>query len=120
MPYSKIYYIYIISNKIRTVFYIGVTSDLERRIYEHSSGTFENSFTSKYKCKHLIYYEEYNDIHNAISREKQLKKWSRQKKLNLIQTLNPKIRDLSASSRWQSLSLIKMLGSFMRSIHSPQ
>jgi putative endonuclease len=100
MPYNtKTYHIYIVSNKIRTVYYIGVSSDLERRIYEHQNNIYPNSFTSKYNCKYLIYYEESPSIKDAISREKQLKKWNKQKKLDLIQTLNPKLRDLSTGSR---------------------
>ncbi len=99
MPHLKTYYVYIVSSKLRTVIYIGITSDLERRTQEHQDGSYENSFTSKYNCKYLIYYEEFNEVHQAIAREKQLKKWNKQKKLDLIQTLNPKLRDLSASSR---------------------
>ncbi len=99
MPYSKTYYVYAISNKIRSVFYIGVTNDLQRRVEEHKSESYENSFTSRYNCKYLIYYEEFDNVNEAISREKQLKKWNKQKKLDLIQTVNPKLRDLSTGSR---------------------
>jgi putative endonuclease len=95
----KTYSVYIVSNKARTVLYIGVTSNLERRMYEHSTGFFKNSFTAKYNCRYLIYHEDCSSAVDAIAREKQLKKWSRKKKLDLIQTLNPKLRDLSASSR---------------------
>lgn len=116
--FSKTYHIYIVSNRIRSVFYIGVTSDLYRRISEHASSADPNSFTSKYNCKYLIYYEEYQSVKEALAREKQLKKWSKQKKLDLIQELNPKLRDLSTSSRWQwkvylmfSLTAFQMLGS---------
>jgi putative endonuclease len=77
------YYVYILSNKINTVFYIGVTSDLEGRTWEHKQ-KIHNGFTAKYKCDKLVYYEEYQWIQDAIAREKQLKSGSRQKKIDLI------------------------------------
>ena len=76
------------------VLYIGMTNNLERRVYEHKKELIEG-FTKKYKCKKLIYFEESNDIQSILNREKQLKKWSRQKKIDLINTINPEMKDLS-------------------------
>ena len=89
----KRYYTYILSNKNDTALYIGVTNDLERRVAEHRSGTIPG-FTQKYNCHKLVYFEEYTDIDQAISREKQLKKWSRPKKEALIDTKNKERIDL--------------------------
>lgn len=88
------YYVYIVSNKVNTVFYIGVTSDLEGRIWEHKQKVYKG-FTSKYECNKLVYYEEYQWIQDAIAREKQLKAGSRQRKINLIVAENPGWHDLS-------------------------
>ena len=88
------YYVYIISNRYRTVFYTGMTNDLERRIWEHKSGEGSN-FTSRYRVTDLLYYEEFSQVKEAISREKQLKRWGRRKKLDLIKTLNPEMVDLA-------------------------
>jgi putative endonuclease len=88
------YYAYIVSSNNRKTIYIGVTSNLEKRIYEHKHKLIKG-FTSKYNCINLVYYEDYNDIHFAISREKQLKKWRRSKKEQLIKKQNPNWRDLS-------------------------
>ncbi len=90
------YYVYILTNKGNTVLYIGVTNDLERRIYEHKNKILEG-FTKKYNVDKLVYYEETKDINEAIAREKQLKKWSRAKKINLIESVNKTWRDLSIS-----------------------
>ena len=86
-------YIYIVSNKSRTVLYIGVTSDLESRVYEHRNGQ-GSKFTAKYKCEDIIYYEVFDDIESAIEREKVLKKWNRRWKEELITAFNPKLLDL--------------------------
>jgi putative endonuclease len=91
---KKKYFIYIVSNKIRTTFYIGVTNNLERRVYEHKQGLI-SGFTQKYNLKDLIYFEEYKDINDAINREKQLKNWHRDWKINLIKKVNPQLDDLS-------------------------
>jgi len=80
------------TNKINTVIYIGVTNDLKRRIYEHKN-KLVRGFTSKYNIHKLVYYEVYNDIISAIKREKQLKAGSRQKKLNLVMSVNPDFED---------------------------
>jgi putative endonuclease len=86
-------FIYIISNKKRTTFYVGVTNNLKRRITEHKGG-IGSKFSSKYKLTDLLYYEEITDIRKAILREKQLKNWHREWKLNLIKSVNPDLRDL--------------------------
>jgi putative endonuclease len=79
---------------INLILYIGVTNNLERRVLEHKNGLVEG-FTKKYHCKKLLYFEEYGDIQEAIRREKQLKNWRREWKINLIRTSNPHFRDLS-------------------------
>ncbi|MDQ7815282.1 MAG: GIY-YIG nuclease family protein [Patescibacteria group bacterium] len=91
---GRSYWVYILTNCVRSVLYIGVTNDLERRLYEHKSHLV-HGFTDKYQINRLIYYEETTDISAAIEREKQLKKWSRSKKEWLIATLNPFWNDLS-------------------------
>jgi len=73
--------------------YIGVTSDLVRRIYEHKNHLIEG-FTKKYKVHRLVYYEEHDDINEAITREKRMKRWNRQWKINLIEQHNPDWQDL--------------------------
>jgi putative endonuclease len=90
-------YIYILTNKNHTVLYIGVTSNLGNRMYEHRTGKYKTSFTYKYNVKELVYYEEFLTIVDAINREKQLKAGSRQKKLDLINGFNPEWRELSSS-----------------------
>ena len=86
-------YIYIMSNKTRTTFYIGVTNDLWRRVAEHNEG-IGSKFVQNYKLFDLIYYEHFSDIRYAIMREKQIKNWHRAWKLNLIKMMNPRLRDL--------------------------
>ena len=81
------YYVYIVSNKNNTVTYIGVTNNIIRRIYEHKNKMIEG-FTCKYNVNKLVYYEEYNEVKYAIEREKQLKGWSKSKKVDLINRLN--------------------------------
>ena len=87
------YYIYILASKRNRVLYIGVTSNLVKRIYERKNNTIEG-FSKKYNVHKLVYYETTNDIESAIRREKQLKKWNRKWKLNLIEDSNPEWRDL--------------------------
>lgn len=96
MPRSAYNTVYIMTNFARTVLYIGITSNIERRVWEHKNNQ-GGAFTTKYKCHYLIHYEDYNDISNAIAREKQLKNWQRKWKLELIQKENPDLKDLSAS-----------------------
>ena len=87
-------YIYILFNKRNGTLYTGVTSDLKKRVYEHKNKLTEG-FTSKYDVDKLGYYEEYNDIKNAIEREKQIKDGSRKKKIALIESMNPFWKDLA-------------------------
>lgn len=87
------YYVYILTNKNNTTLYIGVTNDIERRLYEHRNELVEG-FSKRYHLHKLVYIEETNSIEDAILREKQLKKWNRQKKENLINQLNPEWKDL--------------------------
>jgi len=86
-------YVYILSNKKRTVLYVGMTSDLSNRIIQHKNGK-GSEFAIKYNLKDLVYFEEFNDINQAISREKQLKNWHKNWKWNLITASNPDIKDL--------------------------
>jgi len=88
-------HIYILTNKNNTVLYTGITSDLAKRLLQHSTGQFKNSFTSRYNITKLVYYEELLTIEDAIFREKQLKSGSRQKKIKLIERLNPEWKDLA-------------------------
>ena len=90
---NKQYYIYIMTNKNHTVLYIGVTNNLKRRVYEHKEKLI-NGFTTKYNINKLVYYEVYEDISNAISREKLIKGGSRQKKIDLINNINKAWKDL--------------------------
>lgn len=87
-------YVYILTNYEKTVLYIGVTSNLERRISEHKTHVIEG-FTDKYNVTNLVYVETYETIEEAIAREKQLKRWSRSKKVTLIESLNPTWNELS-------------------------
>jgi putative endonuclease len=89
----KEYYIYLLTNKHGNVLYTGVTNDLIRRIYEHKN-KLQKGFTQKYNVDRLVYYEMYSDITDAIAREKQIKGWSRKKKNELVEQLNPKWKDL--------------------------
>ncbi|MBE9583073.1 GIY-YIG nuclease family protein [Mucilaginibacter sp. JRF] len=90
------YYVYILTNVNRSVLYIGVTNDLTRRLFEHTDNdTSISSFTKKYNCKYLIYYERFTHIDHAIQREKELKKWRRDKKDLLINTQNSDWRFLN-------------------------
>jgi putative endonuclease len=86
-------YVYLMTNRSDTVIYTGVTSDLKRRVYEHKEKLIEG-FTKKYNVDKLVYFEVFEDIKNAILREKQVKGGSKQKKLNLIRKENPVFRDL--------------------------
>ncbi len=88
------YYVYIMSNYARML-YIGVTNNLERRIYEHKH-KLTAGFTARYSLKHLVYFEETSDVRAAIEREKQLKGWRCDRKIALIAPANPQWRDLSA------------------------
>jgi putative endonuclease len=95
---QKSYYVYIMANYSRTL-YVGVTNDLQRRAYEHKNKLFEDSFSARYNINRLVYFEETNDVLAAIEREKQIKRWRREKKVFLIEQQNPDWRDLS--EEWQ-------------------
>jgi len=94
MKEDKQYYVYILANKSNKVLYIGMTNDLARRIYEHKNKLVEG-FTKKYNLTKLVYYETTTDVESAIRREKQLKDWHREWKVNLISQFNHKWDDLS-------------------------
>jgi len=87
------YYVYILASSIGGTLYIGVTNDLVRRVYEHRSGAAEG-FTKDYEVKRLVYFESFDDIEQAIHREKRLKKWTRAWKIALIEKDNPNWIDL--------------------------
>ena len=91
---QKQMYVYIMTNATNTVLYTGVTNDLVRRTAEHKQGV-NKGFTKRYRIKKLVYYEVFDDPLSAIQREKQIKAGSRQKKLDLIKSMNPEKRDLS-------------------------
>jgi putative endonuclease len=86
-------YVYILGSK-QGVLYIGVTSNLDGRVFEHRNG-IKSGFASKYQCHRLIYFEEYQYMTSAIAREKELKGWRREKKLALVSSMNPEMRDLA-------------------------
>ncbi len=93
---DKIYYVYITTNPTRTTLYVGVTNTLNRRLQEH----YENrgnpkTFAGRYYCYKLIYYESYDHVRDALLREKEIKKWSRKKKEELIATTNPRWKFLN-------------------------
>ncbi|MFA6096290.1 MAG: GIY-YIG nuclease family protein [Candidatus Paceibacterota bacterium] len=91
---QKQYYIYLATNKRNTVIYTGVTDNLARRISEHKDKN-GSKFTKRYSVDKLVYYEAYNNPENAITREKQIKAGSRNKKIKLIESMNPNFEDLS-------------------------
>lgn len=94
IPFNrKQYYVYIMTNKINTVLYTGITSDLEKRIWEHKEKVIDG-FTKNYNINKLIFFEIYNDPENAILREKQIKAGLRTKKVELIMGINPEWKDL--------------------------
>ena len=88
------YYVYILANWNNKVLYIGVTNNLERRLYEHKMQLVDG-FTKKYNVHKLVYYEYTSEVEAALAREKQLKGWTRKKKDSLIATMNPQWHDLS-------------------------
>jgi putative endonuclease len=95
MPRHYDFWVYIVTNRNNSVLYIGVTNSLSRRVWRHREGVGAN-FPARYQCKKLIYYEHYRDVRDAITRESQLKKWSRAKKVALINEMNPSWLDLGA------------------------
>ncbi len=89
------FYVYILTNKNRTVLYTGVTNNLQQRLYQHKMKLNPNSFTAKYNVEFLIYYEKFGWIQQAIAREKEIKLLKRNKKLELIRSVNPNIEFLN-------------------------
>jgi len=89
------YYVYMVTNEWRTVLYTGVTNSLEKRIWQHKNGKIEG-FTKRYNCSIHVYHEVYEQVAQAIEREKQIKSWSRAKKNALVEKLNPQWQDLAA------------------------
>ncbi len=90
------YYVYILTNPAKTTLYIGVTNNLQQRLYEHYMNRGdERSYAGKYHCYNLLYYEQYKYIDKAIAREKELKGWVRNRKLELIKTENPELKFLN-------------------------
>jgi putative endonuclease len=95
------FYVYFLTNKNNSVMYVGVTSNLERRVYEHKTKQVAG-FTEKYNVNRLVYFEETQDVLSAIAREKEIKKWRREKKNRLVVAVNPKWKDLSEG--WLEIS----------------
>ena len=91
---EKAYYVYLLTNWNNKVMYVGITNDLERRVYEHKEKVVKG-FTEKYNVNKLVYYEQTSDITAALNREKEIKKWRREKKNILVVNTNPLWRDLS-------------------------
>ena len=87
------YSVYIVAS-YSGVLYIGMTSDLQERVWQHKNGVFEG-FTKKYKCRRLVFFEKYGQVAHAIRRENQLKGWTRARKIALIESMNPRWQDLS-------------------------
>ncbi len=87
------YSVYMVASKSR-VLYIGMTNNLERRVFEHKNGMIDG-FSKQYRCHRLVYYESSDDLRKAIDREKQLKRWNREKKVFLIERMNPPWEDLA-------------------------
>jgi len=88
----KSYHVYILASGKNGTLYIGVTNDLVRRVYDHKNGSIAG-FTKKYGVHRLVYYESYIDVHDALAREKRMKKWKRQWKIDLIESVNPEWKD---------------------------
>ena len=88
------FYVYIVQSASRRALYIGMTNNLRKRVWQHRNHSFEG-FTDDYNATRLVYWESFDDVHKAISREKQLKRWRREKKMKLIEKLNPGWKDLS-------------------------
>ncbi len=94
MPRDHCYFVYLLTNWNNKVMYVGMTNDLVRRVYEHKTKAVKG-FTEKYNVNKLVYFEETSDVNAAINREKQIKKWRREKKDELVVQANPEWRDLS-------------------------
>ena len=90
----KHYYVYLMASFQQTL-YVGVTNNLERRVYEHKAKIHSHSFTARYNIDRLVYCESFNDVRDALAREKQIKSWRRSKKIALIEAENPRWKDIS-------------------------
>lgn len=101
------YYVYILTNFHKTVLYTGMTNNLSRRLFEHHNDILnkKGTFVSRYKCRHLLYYEKYIWVKEAIAREKEIKGWLRVKKLELIQSQNPDMKFLEDMFPFEDSSL---------------
>lgn len=119
---NKIGYIYIMTNKNKTTLYIGVTNNLCRRVYEHKNHLIKNSFTDKYNLEYCIYYEEFPYLDLAIQREKELKKWNRQKKEDLINKKNPEWKMLVTENGFvrEKVSFSQQVEEFLKELHENQ
>jgi putative endonuclease len=95
---DAMYYVYMLTNWNNKVLYTGITNNLERRLYEHKNKLVEG-FTTKYNVNKLVYYDYTSDVSSAIAREKEIKGWTRQKKNELIESVNPEWEDLSEGFR---------------------
>jgi putative endonuclease len=93
MPPERRYYVYLLTNWDNTVMYVGITNNLERRVYEHKQKLVKG-FTKKYNINKLVYFEETYDVRAALTREKEIKKLRREKKNNLVQSFNPDWKDI--------------------------
>jgi|SRR5690606_19290214 len=100
----KTWYVYIMANKPKGVLYIGVTDNIEARVIEHKNKVYRNSFSARYNCDKLVYFEEIESGYRASLREKQMKKWNREWKIKLIEDMNPEWFDLSLN--WNNEGLI--------------
>lgn len=90
----RLYYVYMMQSPSRTALYVGMCSELRRRVWQHKEHFFEG-FTAAYNCSRLVWFERYTDVHRAIARERQIKRWRREKKETLIHTANPHWTDLA-------------------------
>ena len=102
MPAENRYYVYLLTNWNHRVMYVGVTNDLVRRLYEHKN-KLVRGFTKKYNVSKLVYFEETKDVHSALAREKEIKKWRREKKDALVVGVNPEWKELSEEGKDFSL-----------------
>jgi putative endonuclease len=93
--FAGMWYVYIMTNRKDGVLYIGVTDNIERRVWEHKNKFYKKSFTARYNCDKLVYFEEFDNGMDAVIREKQFKKWNRQWKVNFIEEMNPSWMDIS-------------------------
>jgi putative endonuclease len=98
MTWSHNYYVYLLTNWNNKLIYVGMTNDLQRRLYEHKHKSVPG-FTSRYNVNKLVYFEHTTDVLEAIAREKEIKRWRREKKNRLVESMNPEWKDLSAE--WQ-------------------